>query len=138
MEYWFAEQEARLRNLPTTKRYLYEKIDWSARCLGILGARGTGKTTMMLQHLTGYQPETEKALYVSIDHPRFQTRSLHEFGREFRNLSTIFGHSFLKITVAPFCFHQIQPADLSMQLSVLPVGWEHLLQNVPDGLQKPQ
>lgn len=41
MEYWFAEQEARLRNLPSTKRYLYEKIDWSARCLGILGARGT-------------------------------------------------------------------------------------------------
>ena len=27
MEYWFAEQEARLRNLPSTKRYLYEKMD---------------------------------------------------------------------------------------------------------------
>jgi len=83
MEYWFSEQEARLRNLPTTKRYLYEKIDWSVRCLGILGARGTGKTTMMLQHLSGYQPDAEKTLYVSIDHPRFQPLSLHEFGREF-------------------------------------------------------
>lgn len=30
MEYWFAEQEARLRNLPATKRYLYAEIDWSA------------------------------------------------------------------------------------------------------------
>ena len=83
MEYWFAEQEARLRNLPTTKRYLYEKIDWSARCLGILGARGTGKTTMMLQYLANYHPGTEKVLYVSIDHPRFQSFSLHDFGRQF-------------------------------------------------------
>ncbi len=83
MEYWFAEQEARLRNLPATKRYLYAEIDWSARCLGILGARGTGKTTMMLQYLSGYQPGAEKALYVSIDHPRFQSLSLHDFGRQF-------------------------------------------------------
>ena len=27
MEYWLAEQEARLRNLPRTKRYLYEKSE---------------------------------------------------------------------------------------------------------------
>ena len=83
MEYWFAEQEARLRNLPSTKRYLYERIDWSSKCIGILGARGTGKTTMMLQYLLDYQPGAERALYVSIDHPRFQSLSLHDFGRKF-------------------------------------------------------
>lgn len=83
MEYWFAEQAARLRNLPVTKRYLYAEIDWSARCLGILGARGTGKTTMMLQYLSEHHPGTEKALYVSVDHPRFQSLSLHDFGRNF-------------------------------------------------------
>ncbi|MCF8044362.1 MAG: AAA family ATPase [Desulfarculaceae bacterium] len=69
--------------MPSTKRYLYEKIDWSARCLGILGARGTGKTTMMLQYLASYPPGTEKVLYVSVDHPRFQSLSLHDFGRQF-------------------------------------------------------
>lgn len=84
MQYWFAEQEARLRNLPATKRYLYAEIDWSARCLGILGARGTGKTTMMLQYLFDHHPGTEKALYISVDHPRFQPLSLHDFGRNFR------------------------------------------------------
>lgn len=83
MDYWFAEQEVRLRNLPSKKRYLHEKIDWSARCLGILGARGTGKTTMMLQYLSTYEQGAEKALYVSIDHPRFQPQSLHDFGRRF-------------------------------------------------------
>lgn len=82
-EYWFAEQEARLRNLPATKRYLYGKIDWSARCLGILGARGTGKTTIMLQRLLESEPGGERALYVSVDHPRFQTFSLYDFGRNF-------------------------------------------------------
>ncbi|MCF8111924.1 MAG: AAA family ATPase [Desulfobacteraceae bacterium] len=83
MQYWFAEQEARLRNLPTTKRCLYAKIDWSARCLGILGARGTGKTTIMLQRLLESESGGEKALYVSVDHPRFQTFSLYDFGRNF-------------------------------------------------------
>lgn len=83
MESWFEEQEARLRSLPSTKRYLYEKIDWSARCLGILGARGTGKTTLMLQHLLSAYQGAGRMLYVSIDHPRFQPLSLHDFGREF-------------------------------------------------------
>lgn len=83
MEYWFSEQQARLRHLPETRRYLYAKIDWGIRCLGILGARGTGKTTMMLQYLARYPHGADKALYVSLDHPRFQPLSLYEFGLRF-------------------------------------------------------
>ena len=83
MDFWFLEQEARLRYLPNTKRYLYKAMDWSPRCLGILGARGTGKTTMMLQYLSEHQHGSEKALYVAVDHPKFQNLSLYEFGREF-------------------------------------------------------
>jgi len=83
MEYWFSEQTARLRSLPETKRYLYHNIDWSGRCVGLLGARGTGKTTLMLQYLFESFPGSDKALYVSVDHPRFQVLSLYEFGREF-------------------------------------------------------
>ena len=33
------------------KRYLYGEIDWSQRFIGIKGARGTGKTTLLLQRL---------------------------------------------------------------------------------------
>lgn len=29
-------------------RSLYQKIDWKSRLIGIKGARGTGKTTMLL------------------------------------------------------------------------------------------
>lgn len=83
MEYWFSEQQARLRHLPFAHRYLYSKIDWSLRCLGILGARGTGKTTIMLQYILEHYQGSEKALYVSIDHPRFQAESLYDFGKRF-------------------------------------------------------
>jgi len=30
-------------------RYLYHKIAWGERLIGIVGAKGTGKTTMLLQ-----------------------------------------------------------------------------------------
>jgi hypothetical protein len=33
------------------KRYLFLEIDWQQRLIGILGARGTGKTTLMLQFI---------------------------------------------------------------------------------------
>lgn len=83
MDFWFAEQQARLRMLPDTKRSLYEKIDWAQRCIGIVGARGTGKTTLVLQYLQEHYATSEKALYISIDHPKFQSLSLYEFGEEF-------------------------------------------------------
>lgn len=83
MEYWFQEQQARIRHLPTTKRFLYHSIDWSGRCVGIVGARGTGKTTLMLQYLREHALGMEKALYISLDHPKFQKESLLEFGQRF-------------------------------------------------------
>ena len=35
-------------------RYLHDRIDWSARMIGIVGPRGVGKTTMLLQHIKLY------------------------------------------------------------------------------------
>jgi len=32
-------------------RYLYHEIDWSGRLICLKGARGTGKTALMLQRL---------------------------------------------------------------------------------------
>ena len=48
------------------KRYLYSEVDWDSRLVCIKGARGVGKTTMMLQHIAE-MPNPEKALYVSLD-----------------------------------------------------------------------
>ena len=32
-------------------RYLYHEINWDARMIGIVGPRGVGKTTLVLQHV---------------------------------------------------------------------------------------
>ena len=47
------EQNRLLTNITLDKkRYLYEKINWNLKSIGILGQRGLGKTTMMLQYTT--------------------------------------------------------------------------------------
>ena len=48
-------------------RYLYPKINWENRLIVIKGAKGVGKTTMILQHIKRSFPKPETALYVSLD-----------------------------------------------------------------------
>ncbi len=48
------------------KRYLYDKVYWESRMIGIIGARGVGKTTMILQHIKE-DLDSKRALYVSAD-----------------------------------------------------------------------
>jgi len=33
------------------KRYLYKTIDFSSQMIGIVGSRGVGKTTLLLQYI---------------------------------------------------------------------------------------
>lgn len=33
------------------KRYMYDKLPWEARLVGLMGPRGIGKSTIVLQHL---------------------------------------------------------------------------------------
>lgn len=49
------------------KRYLYTEIDWEDRLICIRGARGVGKTTMMLQYLKEHYAGSHAGLYVSLD-----------------------------------------------------------------------
>ena len=44
--------------------------------IGIKGARGVGKTTLILQHIKEHFPDRDKALYVSLDNLWFTTHSL--------------------------------------------------------------
>lgn len=86
MEHLLREQLRKLSAISPTKRYLYSQIAWSERCIGILGARGTGKTTLMLQRIQQTHPSDGKALYVSLDSPYFAARPLFDFAREFHQL----------------------------------------------------
>ena len=44
-------------------RYLHDEIDWTAQLIAILGARGVGKTTMLLQHIKRFN-SLEDTLFV--------------------------------------------------------------------------
>ena len=85
MEHLIFDEQARLTaRVGSEKRYLFQQIDWGLRCIGILGARGTGKTTIMLQRLKEAYGFSDKALYLSADNPQFQALDLLEFAREFK------------------------------------------------------
>ncbi len=56
-------------------RYLFEKINFSHRLIALLGARGTGKTTLLLQIARQF-PEKE-SLYVALDDLFFTDNNLY-------------------------------------------------------------
>ncbi len=58
------------------KRYLYNQINWDARMIGIKGARGVGKTTMLLQHIVENYENIDKTLYASLDDLWFVSHTL--------------------------------------------------------------
>ena len=63
-----AALDRRLEETDTTyHRPLYSEIDWEDRLVCIKGAKGTGKTTMMLQFLKEHPAECAKSFYVSLD-----------------------------------------------------------------------
>lgn len=69
------------------ERYLKSQIDWNNRLTAITGARGTGKTTMLLQHIKeqhGNNPEN--VLYVSLDNIYFTTHNLYSLADDFYSL----------------------------------------------------
>ena len=65
------------------KRYVYDKINWNNRMLGLVGPRGVGKTTLFLQRVKELG-SNEEVLYVSADHLYFSTHTLYETADAFR------------------------------------------------------
>lgn len=61
------------------RRYLCPKIDWRNRFICLKGARGTGKTTLLRQHVQEAFGLSEKAFYVSFDYFWFMTHSPLDF-----------------------------------------------------------
>jgi uncharacterized protein len=61
-------------------RYLYPELNLKNRLLGIVGARGVGKTTLMLQFIkNNLSDKLNHTLYFSADHIFFANNTLVEF-----------------------------------------------------------
>lgn len=64
-------------------RPLIEVLNQPHRMIGIKGARGVGKTTLLLQYAKKSLPLDQRTLYVSLDDPWFSNRSLTDFADDF-------------------------------------------------------
>ncbi len=68
-------------------RYLCNDIRWNNRLIGILGSRGCGKTTLMLQHIKQkYGEFPEDVLYTSLDNIWFTTNKLYDLANQFQTM----------------------------------------------------
>ena len=67
----------------TFVRSLMNEIEWKARLIGLKGARGVGKTTLLLQHIKLFHPLDGSVLYASVDNIWFSEHKLYDMASEF-------------------------------------------------------
>ena len=51
---------------PRFHRYMYDRIGWNSRMIGLTGPRGVGKTTLVLQYIKENLPP-DTSLYVTAE-----------------------------------------------------------------------
>lgn len=122
------------------QRYLFHKIDFEEKLIGIVGARGVGKTTMLFQRLLELKKQQKRCLYLSLDYPFVGSMNLSEFAFDFAerggeyllldevhkyndfasHLKMIYDLSDLKVLFTGSCAMSILNAksDLSRRVSV--------------------
>jgi len=68
------------------KRYFFDVVDFNERLIGIVGARGIGKTTFLLQYLDSLEINDDKKLYFSVDSILGYNTTLFDIAEDFSNL----------------------------------------------------
>lgn len=83
MEKLQASFDAMLRATPGTfHRYMFHRINWNNRLLGLVGPRGVGKTTLMLQYAKE-NLDRNTTLFVNADDLYFSAHHLVDLADEF-------------------------------------------------------
>lgn len=83
MEKLQANFDAMLRSTPTAfHRYMFNRINWENRLLGLVGPRGVGKTTLMLQYAKE-KLDRNTTLFVNADDLYFSSHHLIDLADEF-------------------------------------------------------
>ena len=68
------------------KRYFFNIIDFKDNLIGLVGARGIGKTTFLLQYLHSIDISDDKKLYFSVDSILTSNIKLFDIAEEFANI----------------------------------------------------
>ena len=66
-------------------RSFHDTINWKNRIIGILGQKGVGKSTMILQHIKVYD-KIEESLYVQADDFYFSGHKIYDLAMAFFRL----------------------------------------------------
>ena len=84
MQEIFANSNSLIENVSLQfKRYLFSEINWNTRLIEILGSRGVGKTTLMLQKAKLLNSEkSNQAVYISLDDKLMYNNSIVEIAEE--------------------------------------------------------
>jgi predicted AAA+ superfamily ATPase len=69
--------------IPSYRRKFYDDFRMDSRFVGVIGARGVGKTTFLLQYLREHYPGSSQALYISADNLYFVEHTLLEVVDQF-------------------------------------------------------
>ncbi len=87
MEKLFRKSDKILRNVSLDfKRYLHTGIDDTEKLIGLTGARGVGKTTILLHKLKEKNIPSSVGFYASMDDIYFSTNTLVDLADEFVNI----------------------------------------------------
>ncbi|MBR6285276.1 MAG: AAA family ATPase [Muribaculaceae bacterium] len=70
------------QTISTFHRYMYNQISWQSRMFGLVGPRGVGKSTMILQYIKEHRGG-RRMFYVSADHLYFSSHTLVDLVDEF-------------------------------------------------------
>ncbi len=65
------------------KRYFFQKVDFSEKLIGIIGDRGIGKTTFLLQYLKELDLNLQQKLYINAEYIIISNINLFELAQEF-------------------------------------------------------
>ena len=83
MQQLFETSKRRIQEVPTDLvRYKYAHIEWKSHAFGLVGPRGVGKSTMLLQHIKQHLSLAD-TLYVSADNLYFASHTLIDLADRF-------------------------------------------------------
>ena len=74
------------KRTPHYERDLLHEINFNNRIIGIVGAKGVGKTTILLQYMKKQNLSNDEMMYISVDHPLMSSTTILDIAKEFASL----------------------------------------------------